>query len=249
MNVVRHIHTARSCQLLMQGMALRLAGSIAALLVAASTVSGLLVGVPAAEAAACPDVEILFARGTFEAPGVGVTGQSFVDALTARLAGESVEVYPVNYPASLDFAAAADGVIDAANKIRDTAANCPKTKMVLGGYSQGAAVIGYITEDQIPDGYTPPAGISGPLPAQVADHIAAVVLFGKPSTAFLNAIVRDAPPITVGHRYVPKTTDMCITEDPICSPDGGNRNAHSQYAANGMTATAAEFASHRLTPM
>ncbi|MDF2829267.1 MAG: cutinase, partial [Mycobacterium sp.] len=31
--------------------------------------------------AACPDVEVVFARGTFEAPGIGNTGQAFVDAL------------------------------------------------------------------------------------------------------------------------------------------------------------------------
>jgi cutinase len=30
----------------------------------------------------------VFARGTFEAPGVGATGQAFVDALTARLNGK-----------------------------------------------------------------------------------------------------------------------------------------------------------------
>ena len=33
----------------------------------------------------CPDVEVVFARGTFEPPGVGATGQAFVDALRARL--------------------------------------------------------------------------------------------------------------------------------------------------------------------
>jgi cutinase len=151
----------------------------------------------------CPDVEIVFARGTFEPPGVGLTGQAFVDALTARLGGRSIDVHPVNYPASLNLATAtaADGVVDASHEIRDTAARCPNTKVVLGGYSQGAAVIGYITEDKIPDGYTPPLGVTGPIPAQVADHVTAVAVFGKPSSGFLNGIDRDAPPITVGQRF------------------------------------------------
>ena len=35
----------------------------------------------AAEDSSCSDVEVVFARGTFEAPGVGATGQAFVDAL------------------------------------------------------------------------------------------------------------------------------------------------------------------------
>ncbi|WNG95011.1 cutinase family protein [Mycobacterium sp. ITM-2016-00318] len=55
----------------------------------------------AAEDPSCSDVEVVFARGTFEAPGVGATGQAFVDALNARLGGKTVEAYGVDYPASL----------------------------------------------------------------------------------------------------------------------------------------------------
>jgi cutinase len=132
-----------------------------------------------------PDVEVVFARGTFEPVGVGKTGQAFVDALRAELGGKSVDVCPVNYPASLDFATAADGVIDASNKIRDVAASCLNTQMVLGGYSQGAAVVAYTTEDSVPPDFTLPAGITGPMAPEVANHVAAVTLFGKPSSGFL----------------------------------------------------------------
>src|SRR4029077_6978533 len=99
----------------------------------------------AAEDSSCSDVEVVFARGTFEAPGVGATGQAFVDALNARLGGKTVDVYGVNYPASLDFGQAADGIVDASNKIETIAASCPNTRIVVGGYSQGAAVAGYTT--------------------------------------------------------------------------------------------------------
>jgi cutinase len=190
---------------------------------------------------------VVFARGTFEPPGIGATGQAFVDSLRAQVGGKSLDVYPVNYPASLDFATAADGVIDASNKVRDMAASCPNTKMVLGGYSQGAAVIGYITEDAIPAGFTLPAGITGPMPPGVADHVAAAALFGKPSTGFLNGIDRDAPPITIGHLYSAKTIDLCIPEDPVCSPDGNDNGAHVLYAVNGMAGQAADFAARRLS--
>src|SRR6202795_598129 len=81
----------------------------------------------------CPSVEVVFARGTFEAPGVGATGQAFVDALNARLPGKTVDVHGVNYPASLNFGQAADGIVDASNKIQTIAANCPTTQIVLGG--------------------------------------------------------------------------------------------------------------------
>src|ERR1700739_3277917 len=110
----------------------------------------------------CPAVQVVFARGTNEAPGVGATGQTFVDALNARLPGKTVDVYGVNYPASLDFGRAADGIIDASNRIQTIAASCPTTKIVLGGYSQGAAVAGYTTADNVPAGVALAAGISGP---------------------------------------------------------------------------------------
>jgi cutinase len=205
------------------------------------------IGTPSASAAPCADVEVVFARGTFEPPGVGMTGEAFVDSLRSDVGGKSVDVYPVNYPASLDFATAADGVIDASNRVRDIAASCPNTKIVLGGYSQGAAVIGYITADAIPAGFTPPAGITGPLAPGVADHVAAVALFGKPSNGFLNSIDRDAPPITVGHLYSGKTIDLCIPEDPICSAGGNDNGAHTLYSVNGMTGRAADFAAGRVT--
>lgn len=191
----------------------------------------------------CPDVEVVFARGTFEAPGVGATGQAFVDALTARLNGkDTVGVYPVNYPASLDFAQAAAGVADASNEIESLTASCPDTKIVLGGYSQGAAVAGYTTTETVPAGLVLPAGISGPMPLAVATHVAAVVLFGTPADWVVGLADRGAPPITIGALYEPKTLELCAPGDPVCSPGGLDRSAHSAYKSNGMADQAAEFA-------
>ena len=221
----------------------RVFGVVAA---ASSALMGSVAGIPTAAAEPCPDVQVIFARGTFEPAGVGVTGQAFVDALTGKLGGKSIDVYPVNYPASLDFATAADGVIDASNKIRDVAASCPNTKMVLGGYSQGAAVVAYTTEDAVPPGFNLPDGITGPMAPEVASHVAAVALFGKPSSGFLQMIYTGAPPITVGKLYTGKTTDLCIPEDNVCSPTGTDNGAHTLYAANGMTDQAADFAAHRV---
>jgi cutinase len=202
---------------------------------------------PFASAAPCPDIEVLFARGTFEPVGVGGTGQAFVDSLRSKVGEKSVDVYPVNYPASLDFKTAADGVIDATNKIRDVVATCPNTKMVLGGYSQGAAVMAYATEDAIPAGYTLPPGITGPMAPAAADHVAAVALFGKPSSGFLQMIYTGAPPITVSELYAGKTVDLCIPEDNICSPGGNDNAAHNLYAVNGMAEQAADFAARQLS--
>jgi cutinase len=204
------------------------------------------IGLASAPAAACPDVEVVFARGTTEPPGVGGTGQAFLDALRARVGDASLAVYPVDYPASTDFPTAADGVIDASKHVRAAVANCPGTKMVLGGYSQGAAVAGYLTANAIPAGFKPPPGISGPMPREVADHVAAVALFGKPSSEFLKRI--GAPPIVIGPLYAGKTIDLCAPGDPVCSADGDNNVAHARYAVNGMVAQAADFTAHRLGP-
>ena len=51
--------------------------------------------------------------------------------------------------------------------------------MMLGGYSQGAAVMGFVTSDAVLGGVDP-ATVPKPLQPEVAAHVAAVVLFGVP---------------------------------------------------------------------
>jgi len=194
---------------------------------------------------ACANVEVLFARGTNEAPGVGATGQAFVDALTARLPGKSIAVYPINYPASLNFGEATQGIADASNTIQSIAINCPATKIVLGGYSQGAAVAGYTTADSVPAGVDVPAGL-GPLPSSVASHVSSVVLFGTPDPWFMNLVAHDAPAINIGSAYAPKTLQLCATGDPVCFPGGLDRSAHSSYKDNGMAVQAADYVGSKL---
>jgi cutinase len=215
----------------------------------AAIVAGSLAGPIATAGAAddaCADVEVVFARGTNEAPGVGATGQAFVDALTAQLPGKSVDVYAVNYPASLNFGQAVDGIADASTRIQSVAASCPATKIVLGGYSQGAAVAGYTTSSVVPAGYVLPAGISGPMPPEIASHVAAVALFGTPDDWFLNLVAHDAPPIAIGQPYTAKTVQLCATGDPVCFPGGLSRAAHSSYKDNGMALQAADFVTRQL---
>ncbi|WP_408066455.1 cutinase family protein [[Mycobacterium] crassicus] len=191
-----------------------------------------------AVASSCPDIEVIFARGTAEPPGVGWIGQQFIDALRWRAAGRPMDVYPVDFPSVPDFAPTTSGVADASSHIRDTAAACPATSMVLGGYSRGAALIGYATEPAA-------AGFGVPLPPEVAGHVAAVVLLGKPSDAYLGSI--GAPPVKLGPGYAVRSIDLCAPGDPICSA-GADGAAHAAYAANGMTTQAADFAIAQLRP-
>ena len=199
-------------------------------------------GTPTAAAAPCPDVEVVFARGTGEPPGVGPTGQAFVDALSARLNGKSLGVYPVDYPASSDWPTGAEGVRDAGAHVVSTAAACPETKMVLGGYSQGAAVMGFVTSAAVPDGVDP-ATVPKPLQPQVADNVAAVVLFGKPNARAMNFL--GEPQVVIGPLYQEKTIALCVQNDPICS-DGLEFAAHDRYVENGTIDQGAAFAAERL---
>lgn len=197
---------------------------------------------PSATSAGCPDVEVVFARGTGEAPGAGFFGDAFIDALRSKIGTKSMGVYTVNYPASPDFPTAMVGIEDASNHIKQTVATCPQTKEVLGGFSQGAAVMGFVTSAAVPDGA--PSDTPQPMPPEVANHVAAVTLFGTPSTRFMSSFGQ--PTIVIGPPYVPKTTEYCAAGDPICG-DGGDFGAHNAYADNGMIDQGASFAVSHLS--
>ncbi|MDT5363385.1 MAG: hypothetical protein QOC69_5147 [Mycobacterium sp.] len=198
---------------------------------------------PSALAAPCPDAEVVFARGTTELPGVGPTGEAFVDSLRSRVGPKSVGVYAVDYPATTDFPTAVQGITDARTHVLTTAANCPHTKMVLGGFSQGAAVMGFVTADAVPDGVSA-VDVPAPMPPDVANHVAAVALFGKPSTRFMHAI--NDPPVEVGPLYLGKTIDLCVDNDLVCDPHGSSFSAHNEYVEAGMVDQGVAFAASQL---
>jgi cutinase len=191
------------------------------------------VNIPAATAAPCPDVEVVFARGTNEPPGVGGVGQAFVDSLSSQAGGRSVGVYAVNYPATDAFSSSsAAGASDTNGHVQSMAANCPNTRMVLGGYSQGALVMDMATEA---------------MPANVANNVAAVAVFGNPSPngSLARALAGGRPMPGIGPLYTSKTIDMCMPGDPICT-NGLSMGPHVQYVQSGMTNQAATFAAGRL---
>ena len=230
---------------------------ICRVLIAALVIVGGLFSVPIAISSAqpCPDVEAVFARGTSEPPGVGGIGEPFVDELRTAIGPKSLDVYPVNYEASSDFSdriqfaqSVVDGIKDATSHIEATAANCPKTRIVLGGYSQGAAVAGFVTSASIPQGVPEEyrSFLPQPMPAEVANHVAAVTLFGRPSAQWLQNY--GAPVVVIGPLYAPKTLNLCADGDTICNGDPGGLPsfAHTTYPANGMTQQAADFAASHL---
>lgn len=220
----------------------RLAGSVAGIVTAAAmllTVSWLPVRAMAtasASAESCPAVQVVFARGTGEQAGLGRVGAAFVDSLRGQVRGNSLAAYAVEYPATRGFLGALDGANDAAAFVSDTVAACPDTKIVLGGYSQGAAIIDLITA---------PAqaffGLARPMSPDIAAHVAAAAVFGNPSNR-----IGGGPLTAISPLYGYKTIDLCNGGDPVCS-NGNDASVHSLYVESGMASQAARFVAERLT--
>jgi cutinase len=192
---------------------------------AASTIN-----IPTAQADPCPAVEVVFARGTSQSSGVGQVGQAFIDSLGSQLSGRSMGVYAVNYPATTAFATSAQtGADDVVAHVQDMIGRCPNTRLVLGGFSQGAGVIDLATKA---------------LPPQAADHVAAIAVFGNPTSPLASNLAGTVF-TPIGPPYSAKTIDECADGDPACS-GGGNVLAHGSYVQSGMTAEAANFVATRL---
>ena len=202
--------------------------------VAIATTSAVLtepINSPVGRADPCPDVEVVFARGTGQDGGVGEVGQAFVDSLESQINGRSMGVYPVNYPATADFESSAQtGADDVVAHVNEMIGRCPGTRLVLGGFSQGAGVMDMATKA---------------LPPQAIDHVAAIAIFGNPTSELavnFTGIVFSP----IGPPYAAKAIDMCAEGDPACSSPGGNLRAHGSYVQSGLTAQAATLVAGRL---
>lgn len=219
----------------------------AAVVTAGATLLSAPILIAPASAAPCPDVEVTFARGAADPPGVGGVGKAFIDSLHSQVGGRSVGVYAVNYPAGDDFAASANaGAVDTHAHVTSMVANCPNTKLVLGGYSLGAGAIDMATIARAP--------IAGLVPdiltEDEAAHVAALATFGNPSDRFLGAPISELSPW-----YGAKAIDMCAPGDPVCTPGGllampthdeMSSPAHLSYQQSGMPAQAATFVAGHL---
>jgi len=200
------------------------------------TVAALVAAAPVF-AASCPDAEVVFARGRLEPPGPGVIGNAFVSALRSRV-NQNIALYAVNYPANTQIDIGAN---DMSQHVQYMVANCPDTRLVLGGYSLGAAVTDVVLA--VPFSAL---GFKNPLPSGADQHIAAVALFGN-GTQWVGPIT------TFNPIYSDRTIELCHGADPICNPADPNtwQNDWPQHLANayiqaGMVNQAADFVAGRL---
>ena len=199
---------------------------------------GSLIAPPAASAQSCPDVELIFARGRIESPGAGTIGNALISALRNKT-GRDIDLYAVKYPADTEVDIGAN---DMSQRVQYMSGSCPDTRLVLGGYSLGAAVTDVVIAVPIAA-----FGFKSPLPDGVDRHIAAVALFGNgsqwvgPLASFTNPALRD------------RIIELCHGDDPICNPTApenwqDNWPAHlaSAYVGAGMVNQAADFIVGRL---
>ena len=77
------------------------------------------------------------------------------------------------------------------------------------------------------------------LKANVANHVAAVTVFGNPLNRFGRPLTAWSPV------YGAKTIDLCNGADPVCS-SGNDVSAHSLYVEAGLADQVAEFVVDRL---
>ena len=183
--------------------------------------------------AACPDVEVVFARRVGEPPGIGAVGSAFVESLRSRVAPRSVSAYGVNYPANRNFLNIGSGVADASARVQYVAGTCPDTRMVLGGFSQGAAVIDGVTATPVG---IPARSSAGP---GIRRSCCGRCRFRQPVDRFGGPITALSP------LYGYKAIDLCNGNDPICS-EGRDVSAHSLYVQSGMASQAASFVASRV---
>jgi cutinase len=186
------------------------------------------------QAASCPDVEVAFARGTGEAAGLGITGRPFASSLASALSGYSVNAYAVDYAANAAQTSAGPGATDMVEHVTSVAADCPNTRFVLGGYSQGATVT------DIAIGIRAGTTSGQSVPAELSDRVAAIVVFGNPLGMMGRTIAQSSS------TYASRAKEYCNNGDPICG-GGASMAAHLTYASNGSTTDGAQFAAKLIT--
>lgn len=203
------------------------------------TAAGLLAApaaTPVASADDCPDVEVIFARGTNEPPGLGRVGDAFVDSLRQQTGGLNILPYGVNYAASKLQLHGGDGANDTIDRVKKSVEKCPSTKIVLGGYSQGASVMDIVAG-------VPIGGINwgNSLPPQYADNIAAVATFGDVADRAGGTLPSQSK--LLGSKAI----DLCNPNDPICHAGPGNEwSGHTEGYVPVYTTQAAAFVASKL---
>ncbi|ORY56166.1 cutinase [Pseudomassariella vexata] len=163
----------------------------------------------------CKGMTVIFARGTTESGNVGtLAGPPFFQALS-KMVGGDLAVQGVDYPADIPgFLAGGDanGSKLMAQLVQQAMQDCPNTKVVMAGYSQGGQLVHNAAQQ---------------LPTATAQKVSSAVIFGDPNNG-------DA----VKGVSADQTKVICHTGDNIC--DGGTLilTPHLTYGSDANEAAA-----------
>jgi len=169
----------------------------------------------------CAPVTVIFARGTTETGNVGtLTGPPFFTALKSAVG--QVAVQGVDYPADIaGFLAGGDagGSATMAKLVAQAASQCPTTKIVMSGYSQGGQLV---------------HNAASQVPASAAGQVSSIVIFGDPDNGeAIKAPLNNTPEKTICHTG----DDICLHGDLVLEP-------HLTYSED--AGTAAQFVKSNL---
>ncbi|TQN68769.1 putative cutinase 1 [Colletotrichum shisoi] len=174
----------------------------------------------------CKDVIMFFARGSTEAGNMGtVCGPPTANGVKANF--QSVAVEGVDYAAGLGtntVPGGADprGIAEMKRLIAQATADCPDSMLVVGGYSQGAALTHRAVED---------------LPQAQKDQIVAAFTFGDTQNLQDGGRIPNFPP--------EDTKIICAAGDAVCRGTLTILPAHLSYGRN--AGEMADFISQKLT--
>ncbi|KAG9243544.1 putative cutinase [Calycina marina] len=164
----------------------------------------------------CKAITVIFARGTDSPGNMGEsTGPPFVEAIGALVGTDNIAVQGVEYGATiLTFLEGGDkkGAALMASLTEQAMTQCPSTKVVMAGYSQGGQLV-----------HIAAASLS----ATVSAEVSSVVIFGDPDDG-------DA----VGSIPSSKVLIICHKLDFICDGSFIVDSEHLNYAEDAGDAAA-----------
>ncbi|KAI1851322.1 hypothetical protein JX265_000444 [Neoarthrinium moseri] len=167
----------------------------------------------------CRDVIFIFSRGSTEVGNMGaIVGPEVSDRLKAAFGSSKVATEGVTYAALLStnfLPGGADlaGISLMTSLLTRAATQCPNSKIVAGGYSQGAAMTHRAVEQ---------------LSSSVISRIAGIVLFGDTQYEQENGRIRNYP--------TQNTKIYCALGDLVCDGTLIITAAHLTYGADASDA-------------
>ncbi|KAG6005548.1 hypothetical protein E4U21_007874 [Claviceps maximensis] len=179
---------------------------------------------------------IISVRGTGEDPGIGVSGTIIGSQVQKRIKGTKIVAldYPATFSDPYYMESVSDGTKGLTKLINDHVISCPKDKIAILGYSQGAQVALDTICGTDESGFENTAGLASDT---VEKHIVSIAVFGDPT---YNAnVVYDKGTSKTNGLFPRKNTDGCLkyanmisswcdTGDIYCA-GGDSAAVHGQY--------------------